>query len=98
MNIYVGNLSYDVTDEAIQGAFESFGEVTSAKVIKDKYTGQSRGFAFVEMPGQTQAQTAITSLNGKELQGKPMSVSEARPRTGDRRTGGGRMEHRGRNR
>ena len=92
MNIYVGNLSYDVTDETIRGTFESFGEVTSAKVIKDKYTGQSRGFAFVEMPGQSQAQTAIKSLQGKELQGKQITVSEARPRTGDRRTGGGRME------
>ena len=74
MNIYVGNLSYDVTDETLHGTFESFGEVTSAKVIKDKYTGQSRGFAFVEMPGQTQAQTAIKNLNGKELQGKDMKV------------------------
>ena len=92
MNIYVGNLSYDVTDETIRGAFESFGEVTSAKVIKDKYSGQSRGFAFVEMPEQSQAQTAIKSLQGKELQGKQITVSEARPRTGDRRTGGGRME------
>jgi RNA recognition motif-containing protein len=91
MNIYVGNLSYDVTDETIQGTFESFGEVASAKVIKDKYTGQSRGFAFVEMPEQSQAQTAIRSLNEKELQGKAMSVSEARPRTGGGRTGGGRM-------
>ncbi len=99
MNIYVGNLSYDVTDETIQRAFESFGEVASAKVIKDKYTGQSRGFAFVEMPGQSQAQTAIKSLNGKELHGKEMSVSEARPRTGGGRTGGGRMEdYRRRNR
>ena len=93
MNIYVGNLSTDVTDEAIRGAFESFGEVTSAKVIRDKYTGQSRGFGFVEMPGQSQAQTAIKSLNGKELQGKEMSVSEARPRSSDGRTGGGRMEY-----
>ena len=92
MNIYVGNLSYDVTDETLQGTFESFGEVTSAKVIKDKYTGQSRGFAFVEMPGQTQAQTAIKSLNGKGLQGKDMKVSEARPSTGGARPRGGRME------
>ncbi len=91
MNIYVGNLS-DVSEEDLRQTFESFGEVTSVKVIRDKYTGQSRGFAFVEMPGQTQAQTAIQNLNGKELQGKQMSVSEARPRTGDRRTGGGRME------
>ena len=93
MNIYVGNLSSDVTDETIKQAFESFGEVTSARVIKDKYNGQSRGFGFVEMPGQSQAQTAIKSLNGKELQGKEMSVSEARPRAGDGRTGGGRMEY-----
>jgi len=92
MNIYVGNLSSDVTDEMIQKAFESFGEVTSARVIKDKYSGQSRGFGFVEMPVQSQAQTAIKSLNGKELQGREMSVNEARPRSGDRRTGGGRME------
>ena len=99
MNIYVGNLSHDVTDETIQGTFESFGEVASAKVIKDKYTGLSRGFGFVEMPGQSQAETAIRSLNGKQLQGREMTVSEARPRTGDRRTGGGRMEdNRGRSR
>ena len=93
MNIYVGNLSSDVTDEAIRGAFESFGEVTSARVIKDKYNGQSRGFGFVEMPTQSQAQTAIRSLNGKTLQGKEMSVNEARPRAGDGRSGGGRMEY-----
>ena len=92
MNIYVGNLSSDVTDEMILKAFVSFGEVTSARVIKDKYSGQSRGFGFVEMPVQSQAETAMKSLNGKELQGKEMSVNEARPRTGDRRTGGGRME------
>jgi len=94
MNIYVGNLSYDTTGETIKRAFESFGEVTSARVIKDKYTGQSRGFGFVEMSVQTQAQTAIESLNGKELQGKEMSVSEARPRNRGEKTGGGRMEYR----
>ncbi len=90
MNIYVGNLSPDVTDESVRKAFESFGEVTSAKVITDKYTGQSRGFAFVEMPGQNEAKTAIESLNGKELQGKQMSVSEARPRKDSGKGGGGR--------
>jgi len=95
MNIYVGNLSYETTDEAIREAFESFGQVTSAKVIKDKYSGQSRGFGFVEMPGQSQAQTAIKSLNGKELLGKQMSVNEARPRTGQR--AGGHMDYDGRN-
>jgi RNA recognition motif-containing protein len=98
MNIYVGNLSNDVTEEMIKQAFESFGEVASAKIIKDKYTGQSRGFAFVEMPGQSQAQTAIRSLNGKDLLGKEITVSEARPRSneGRSRSQGGRMDDSGR--
>jgi RNA recognition motif-containing protein len=100
MNIYVGNLSYDATDETVKKAFESFGEVTSVRVIKDKYTGQSRGFGFVEMPGQSEAQAAIKSLNGKELLGKQISVNEARARTDKGRTGGqggrGRMGHSGR--
>ena len=96
MNIYVGNLSNDATDATIREAFESFGQVTSAKVIKDKYNGQSRGFGFVEMPTQSQAQTAIKSLNGKEHLGKQMSVKEARPRSDQGRTGGGRMEYSGR--
>jgi len=94
MNIYVGNLSYEATDETIKQAFESFGEVTSARVIKDKYTGQSRGFGFVEMPGQSQAQTAIKSLNGKELLGKQISVNEARARADQ--GGRGRMDYSGR--
>ena len=95
MNIYVGNLAYDATDEMIREAFESFGPVASARVIKDKYTGQSRCFGFVEMGMQSQAQTAIKSLNGKELMGKEMSVSEARPRRDEGRTGGGRMDYSG---
>ena len=99
MNIYVGNLSSDVTDEAIREAFVSFGQVTSARVIKDKYTGQSRCFGFVEMAVQSQAQTAIKSLNGKELMGKEMSVSEARPRRDEGRTGRGPTDYnRSRNR
>ncbi len=77
MNIYVGNLSYDATEETIRQAFESFGQVTSARIIKDKYTGQSRGFGFVEMGEQAQAQEAIKSLNAKELMGKQISVNEA---------------------
>lgn len=100
MNIYVGNLSFDATDETIKQAFESFGEVTSARVIKDKYTGRSRGFGFVEMPTQSQAQTAIKSLNGKDVLGKQISVNEARARANDGRTGGqrrgGQMDYSGR--
>jgi RNA recognition motif-containing protein len=95
MNIYVGNLSYEATDTTIREVFESFGEVTSAKVIKDKYTGQSRGFGFVEMPTLSQAQAAIKSLNGRELQGKPLSVNEARAREDQGRTGRGRMNQSG---
>ncbi len=94
MNIYVGNLSYDATDVTIREAFESFGEVTSARVIKDKYNGQSRGFGFVEMPTQSQAQTAIKSLNGKDVLGKAISVNEARPRA-DQGSRGGRMNYGG---
>jgi RNA recognition motif-containing protein len=96
MNIYVGNLSNDATDVTIREAFESFGEVTSARVIKDKYNGQSRGFGFIEMPAQSQALTAINSLNGKELLGKQMNVNEARPRADQGITGGGRMGYSGR--
>jgi cold-inducible RNA-binding protein len=96
MKIYVGNLSYETTDETIRKAFESFGQVTSAKVIKDKYSGQSKGFGFVEMAMQNQAQAAITSLNGKDLMGKQITVSEARPRPDQGRTGGDRMNYGGR--
>jgi RNA recognition motif-containing protein len=81
MNIYVGNLSNSATYETIRQVFESFGQVTSAKIIKDKYTGQSRGFGFVEMLELAQAQAAVKSLNRKELLGKQMRVNEARPRT-----------------
>ncbi|MGA2468671.1 MAG: RNA-binding protein [Thermodesulfobacteriota bacterium] len=95
MNIYVGNLSYNATEETVRQAFESFGQVISASIIKDKYTGQSRGFGFVEMVEQAQAQAAIKSLNGKELLGKQMSVNEARPRT-DQGRQGGRMDSSGR--
>jgi len=88
MNIYIGNLSYDVSPENLRQAFEAFGEVSSANIVKDKYSGQSRGFAFVEMPNKTEAQTAIANLNGKELLGKQINVSEARPRTDRGRPGG----------
>ena len=95
MNIYVGNLSYDVSEDSLRQLFESFGQVTSAKIIKDKYSGRSRGFGFVEMLEQAQAQAAIKSLNGKELLGKQISVNAARPRTNQGRQGG-RMDYSGR--
>jgi RNA recognition motif-containing protein len=94
MNIYVGNLSYDVSEENLRQAFEAFGQVSSARIVKDKYSGQPRGFGFVEMPNQAEAQEAIKSLNGKELLGKQMSVNEARPRT-DRGRSGGQGGYRG---
>jgi RNA recognition motif-containing protein len=98
MNIYVGNLSYHATEETIRQAFESFGQVISARIIKDKYDGQSKGFGFVEMLEQSQAQAAIKSFNGKELLGKQINVNEARPRTDQGRSGGqgGRMDYSGR--
>ena len=90
--VYVANLPFQATEPELKALFSRAGSVMSVKIVKDRQTGQPRGIAFVEMPEQTQAQTAIKSLNVKELQGKQMSVSEARPRTGDRRTKGGRME------
>jgi RNA recognition motif-containing protein len=95
MNIYVGNLSRDVTDDDLRAAFEAFGKVTSATVIKDKFSGEPRGFGFVEMPVQAEAQAAMTGMNGKELKGKTVAVNEARPRE-ERRSGGGRGGNRGR--
>jgi RNA recognition motif-containing protein len=95
MNIYVGNLSHDVSTEELRQAFEAYGEVSSANVIKDKYTGQSRGFGFVEMPDKAEAQTAIENLNGKDLRGREMNVNEARPRA-DRGRPRGQGGNRGR--
>jgi len=89
MNIYVGNLSYEVTEEDLKAAFEAHGNVESAKVIKDMYSGRSRGFGFVEMSVDTEGQSAIDELNGKELKGREIKVSEARPRSDGRRGGGG---------
>ena len=87
MNIYVGNLSYEVTEEDLKEAFQVFGEVDTVKVIKDNYTGRSKGFGFVEMPAKSEAQSAIEGLNGKDLKGRSLNVNEARPRS-DRRRGG----------
>jgi RNA recognition motif-containing protein len=90
MNIYVGNLSPEVTEEDLQQAFEAFGQVTSVNVIKDKFSGRSRGFAFVEMPAKTEGQAAIDGLNDKDLKGQSLRVNEARPRPEGRRGGGRR--------
>ena len=94
MNIYVGNLSYEVTEEDLKEAFGVFGEVDTVKVIKDNYTGRSKGFGFVEMPDKSEAQSAIEGLNGKDLKGRSLNVNEARPRSdgprGGARPGGGR--------
>ncbi len=89
MNIYVGNLSYEVTEEDLRLAFEPSGQVESATIIKDKYSGRSKGFGFVEMPSKTEAQSAIDGLNGTELKGRTLNVNEARPRTESRRGRGG---------
>ena len=84
MNIYVGNLSREVTDEDLRQEFSAFGEVSSATVIKDRYTGESRGFGFVEMTAKDEANAAIKALNGKELKGRVIKVNEARPRRDNR--------------
>jgi RNA recognition motif-containing protein len=89
MNIYVGNLSYSVTEEELQKAFEAFGEVTSVNIITDNYSGRSKGFGFVEMPGKEEAAAAISGINGKEMAGRMLNVNEARPRADKGRGGGG---------
>ncbi len=94
MNIYVGNLSYESTEDALRTEFEAFGEVTSVKVIEDKFTGRSRGFGFVEMPTKSEAISAIQGLNGKELGGRALRVNEARPREERSNRGGGRRDRR----
>jgi RNA recognition motif-containing protein len=88
MNIYVGNLAHDLVEDELRAAFEAFGEVASASVITDKYTQESRGFGFVEMPSKSEAQAAIAGLNSTMLKGRTLNVNEARPRS-DRRGGGG---------
>lgn len=98
MNIYVGNLSRDASDEDLRQAFEAFGQVSSAVIIKDRFSGETRGFGFVEMPNKAEADAAIAGLNGQDLKGRPLKISEARPKQdrgdrgdrGDRRGGGPR--------
>ena len=85
MKIFVGNLSYNVTEDDLRQAFEDFGQVASATVIMDEQSGRSKGFGFVEMPIQAEAQSAIEVLNGKAMKGRTITVNEARPRASDRR-------------
>ena len=80
MNIYVGNLSYRMTEDDLHQAFAEFGEVTSAKIITDRDTGQSKGFGFVEMPNQSEGEAAISALNESDVKGRNLRVNEARPR------------------
>jgi len=94
MNIYVGNLSRETTSDDLREAFEAFGQVESAHVVNDRFTGESRGFGFVEMPSNEESRAAIDGMNGKDFMGRTLNVNEARPRT-DRRGGGGRGGSRG---
>lgn len=89
MNIYVGNLAFSVTQEELAEAFGQFGRVTSTKIIIDRETGNPRGFAFVEMADQGEALKAIQAMNGQQIQGRPISVNEARPRVPGGAGGGG---------
>ena len=104
MSIYVGNLSNEMTEDDLKTAFQAFGEVTGVNIIKDKFTGQPRGFAFVEMAAGEITKAAIAGMNGKELKGKALTVNEARPKTnsgkksfggGGKSRGGGRSFDRG---
>ncbi len=89
MNIYVGNLGYSVTEDDLRAAFEAFGTVDTVSIIKDKFSGQSKGFGFVEMASGEEAQAAIASLNGKDFKGRSVVVNEARPRAEGGGGGGG---------
>ncbi len=89
MNIYVGNISRDLSEDELREAFASYGQVSSVNIIKDKFTGEYRGFAFVEMAVKEEGEAAISGLNGKDLKGRALNVNEARPKTDDHRGGGG---------
>jgi len=89
MNIYVGNLPHKATEDEVRQAFAEFGQVTEVRLITDKFSGESKGFGFVEMPSKAEAEKAIQEMNGKELMGRALNVNEARPKV-ERRGGGGR--------
>ncbi|PKK82597.1 MAG: RNA-binding protein [candidate division Zixibacteria bacterium HGW-Zixibacteria-1] len=89
MNIYIGNLSFDTTEDQLRQAFEGYGEVSTINIISDKYTGKPKGFAFVEMSGKDESNAAISGLNGHELNGRAMNVNEAKPRAQSGGSSGG---------
>lgn len=89
MKLYVGNLSYHTNESELKDLFAAYGEVESARIITDRDTGRSKGFAFVELAGRTEGEQAIAELNGKEVDGRQIKVNEAKPRTNDRGQGGG---------
>ncbi|MGD9110076.1 MAG: RNA-binding protein [Phycisphaerales bacterium] len=89
MNLYVGNLLFNVGESDLRNAFEQFGQVTEVRLIMDKFSGQSKGFGFVEMPSKDEAEKAIEEMNGKEFMGRAVTVNLAKPKT-NRRGGGGR--------
>ena len=89
MNIYVGNMSYETTEENLRQAFEGYGEVTSVKIIMDRDSGRPKGFAFVEMSGKDESMAAISGLNGQEMNGRELNVNEAKPKTNTGNSGGG---------
>jgi cold-inducible RNA-binding protein len=89
MNIYIGNMSFDTTEDQLRQAFEAFGEVSTVNIITDRDSGEPRGFAFVEMSGKSEAIAAINGLNGQELDGRSLNVSEAKPRPQSDNRGGG---------
>ena len=88
MNIYVGNLANTVSENDLRDTFQAFGEVSKAAVIKDKFSGESRGFGFVEMSSREEATKAISMLNGRDLKGRALKVNEAKPKTDSSRSGG----------
>jgi len=89
MNLYVGNLLFNVSENDLRNAFEQFGQVTEVRLIMDKFSGKSKGFGFIEMPSKDEAEKAIGEMNGKEFMGRALNVNEAKPKT-DSRGGGGR--------
>ena len=95
MNIYIGNLQYDVTEDDLKAKFNEFGEVSSSNIIIDKYSGKSKGFGFIEMPNDDEANKAIEALNGVELNGRPIKVNQAKPRNNnnDRNFSGNRPRY-----